>query len=429
MPRDTSPLIIGDYWLDKRRDGLSPDIWQIASYSGKSRSVIYRSTKQRDIEAAKDVLRTYEAAQRSKGRGQSADKAELLPHLFNYLRERGPDVKRLDTMESSFRAWIGFLMQDELGTNAKVSDITPNAVARFRRWRMKPHSWSIPWDGRVYEHKSEGVGGLTVQRNIEDLRAALYHAEGERRFEAPKVASVAKNLRKAKRLSKILTVEQLGALLGYAKQDEGVYRELALMIATACRPGVAMAFDPKSSQWSGNTIDLQPEDRAETEKRNAIAPVIEPLRPILTAWRKKPHERVLSRKIWWRTARRALGLHGVIAYDIRHTVTTMLDKEGVPGAEISGLTGHLPESRGVARTTRAHYLHYNPENCPKLKRALTKFFTQVEKAATLWAADHLRTIPVRGKPIEVVKKIDKPLEIREKEVVGADGLEPPTLSV
>jgi hypothetical protein len=63
------------------------------------------------------VLRAFEAAQRSKA-PQEADQAELLPHLFNYLREQGPDVKRLDTIKSSFRAWIGFLMQDELGTGA-----------------------------------------------------------------------------------------------------------------------------------------------------------------------------------------------------------------------------------------------------------------------------------------------------------------------
>jgi hypothetical protein len=44
------PLIVGDYWLDKRRDGLSPDIWQVASYAAKSRSVVYRSTKQRTVD-------------------------------------------------------------------------------------------------------------------------------------------------------------------------------------------------------------------------------------------------------------------------------------------------------------------------------------------------------------------------------------------
>ena len=65
MSRENSPLIVGDYWLDKRRDGKSPDIWQVATYAPKSRSVVYRSTKQRDLELAKGVLHSFEAAQRS----------------------------------------------------------------------------------------------------------------------------------------------------------------------------------------------------------------------------------------------------------------------------------------------------------------------------------------------------------------------------
>src|SRR5690606_1761405 len=139
MPREDSPLIVGAYWLDKRRDGKSPDIWQIATYSGKSRSVIYRSTKQRTVEDAAPILRAHEALERSRAHGQDPRTAELLPHLFNYIRERGPDIHRLDTIKSSFRAWIGFLMQDELGTQATVADITPGVAARFRRWRMGPH--------------------------------------------------------------------------------------------------------------------------------------------------------------------------------------------------------------------------------------------------------------------------------------------------
>lgn len=33
MPREDSPYIVGDFWLDKRRDGKSPDTWQIARYA------------------------------------------------------------------------------------------------------------------------------------------------------------------------------------------------------------------------------------------------------------------------------------------------------------------------------------------------------------------------------------------------------------
>ena len=180
MAREDSPYTAGDYWLDKRRDGKSPDIWQIATYSTESRSVVYRSTKCRtvELEHAKGVIRAHDEAQRSKGKGQDTRQAALLPHLFNYLREHGPDVKRVDTIKSSFRAWIGFLQQDELGTGARVADVTKSMTARFRRWRMAPHEYTVEWNGKPYVQKSKGVTGETVQRNIEDLRSALNHAEG-----------------------------------------------------------------------------------------------------------------------------------------------------------------------------------------------------------------------------------------------------------
>jgi hypothetical protein len=79
---------------------------------------------------------------------------------------------------------------------------------------------------------------------------------------------------------------------------------------------------------------------------------------------------------------------------IRTTVSTYLDEQGnVPGAQISGIIGHLPSSRGIARTTSEHYLHYDPLNCARAKAVLTQLFTAVQREAEKWAADHLRTTP------------------------------------
>lgn len=402
MSREDSPCIVGDYWLDKRRDGKSPDVWQIAHYSEKSRSVIYRSTKCGLVKQAEEVLRAYEAAERSKAKGQDSRHAELLPHLFNYLRERGPDVKRLDTIKSSFRAWIGFLQQDELGTDAKVADVTKGMIQRFRRWRMSPHEYAVEWNGKMFRNVSEGVTGETVQRNIEDLRAALNYADGERRIVAPKVPSVERKFRSDER-DLVLSVEQLGAMVGYAADDIGAWRWLCLMICTASRPGPALAFNP-ATQWHDGIIDLHP-GGVRTDKRNAVVPEIAPMVPHLKQWRDEPHEAVKSRKRWWRTMKRVLGLaEDVQPYTIRHTVTTWLDTHGVPGAQISGITGHIPSHRGVARTTSKHYLHYNPNDCPQAVQALTDLFVSVQEAAASWRADHLRTIALRGKPISLVTR-------------------------
>lgn len=406
MSRSDSPYTIGEYWLDKRRDGKSPDVWQIAHQSGKSRSVVYRSTKRRSLSEAKEVLRSFEADERSRHRGQDAADSLLIPHLTNYIREHGPDVARLDTIKSSCRAWIGFFQQDELGTTVTVADVNKVMVTRFRRWRMGPHEYAVEWGGKLFRHKSEGVTGETVQRNLEDLRSALNHAEAAGRIIAPKVLSVDRKLRSAPR-DIVLTPKQLGAIWGYAKEDIGAWRWIAMMIATGSRPGAALAFDP-ASQWHGDILDLHPEGKQRTDKRNAVVPVIDPMLPILADWKATPHETVSSRKKWWGTMRRALGLPDeVTAYAIRHTVATFMDQEGVPGAEMSAIAGHLPSHRGIARTTNRHYLHFNPRNCPKAKRALTKLFRLVERESGQWIADHVRTIPVRGKPIMVAKRAMK----------------------
>lgn len=412
MPRSDSPFVLDPYWLDKRRDGRSPDIWQIARYDAEgARSIVYKSTKCRSLEAAKDFLRAYDADQRSKSKDQPAEEADLLPHLFHYCREQGVEVLRLDTIKSSFRAWIGFLQQDELGTGARISDIDKNFVARFRRWRMAPHEWSVEWGDKVFSHVSKGVSGKTVQRNIEDLRAALHHGEDNRRFTAPKVDSVPKkNIKRNPRQP--FDLDTLGAIFGYAKDDTGLYRELCLMLASGCRPGHAMKFDP-AEQWQEDIMDLQPWREDETDKRAAVLPVIEPLRAVLQAWKDKPHDVVRSRKRTWRTMRRALGLPSwAEAYCIRTTVSTWLDEQGTPGGQISGIIGHLPESRGIAKTTSNHYLAYDPTNCARAKEVLTMLWHEVMQRSEKWSAVHFRTTPIRGKPISIASKGAKSYDLQ-----------------
>ncbi|TYC81559.1 site-specific integrase [Novosphingobium sp. BW1] len=195
-----------------------------------------------------------------------------------------------------------------------------------------------------------------------------------------------------------------GAIIGYAKCDDiGVWRELCLMLATGCRPGVALAFVP-GDQWLDDVIDLQPVGKKLEDKRNAIVPTIEPMKPILKAWQANPHHRVAGRKTWGSTAHRTLRLRDdIVAYDIRHTVTTYMDDQRVPGAQMSGIVGHLPSDRGIAKTTKTYYLHYNPHNARQAKRVLTKLFDAVSKEADRWIADHSLTNGQRGCPKQALK--------------------------
>lgn len=413
MPKDDSPFTVGQFWLDKRRDGRSPEVWQIAWYDPAKGTTLYKSTKSRALDDAIAVICAHEAESRSKERNQPAEAVELLPHLFHYVREQGPDVKRLDTIKSSFRAWIGFLQQDELGTGITIAQIDKNFVNRFRRWRMGPHSWEVEWGDRVFKHDSPGVSGKSVQRNIEDLRAALHHGEANLRFTAPRLHSVDKKLIK-KNPRQTLDLDRLGAIIGYASlADEGWHRELLLQLASGCRPGHAMKFDP-AKQWHGETIDLQPWREDETDKRAAVLPAIPPLVPYLEEWKEKPHDPVKSRKRAQRTMRRVLGLpEWVEAYCIRTTVATHLDEQGTPGAQISGIIGHLPESRGVARTTGKHYLAYDPTNCERAVEVLTALFEDVVRRSEEWLSVHFLSTPLRGQPLRLERRPAKVVKLQD----------------
>lgn len=395
MSLDRKKFTVGDFWLDKRRDGKSPNIWQIATK--RSRTVVYKSTRCIDHEAAKEVLRAHEAQTRSK-QSQGPDEAELLPHIFHYLREQGPDIKRLDHSTSSLRSWVGFFMQDELTTGVRVGDLNKIVVDRFRHWRMAPHEWAIEWpDGETYRHKSPGVKGETVQRNIEDLRAVLAHAEAAGRIPMhPKLPSVPTKDR-SKRRRYVFTVAQLGAIVGYARQEPDVERWLWLMIGTGVRPDAALAFNP-DEQWHGDLIDLQPQWREQTAKRNPVVPVIEPLRAMMGDWGEGGA--VLSRKRWWRTMRVKLGIpatHEPKA--IRRTVASWLRAHSVPGEQISGLLGHKDSTDSLEVTTEG-YAQFEPSKTKEAQEALTKLWGEVKAASDMWTADHSMTI--KGNNVKII---------------------------
>lgn len=397
MGRDTSPFVVGDYWLDKRRDGKS-DFWQIAGYSAASRSVVYRSTKRRELEDAKGVIIGFVEKQRAKA-PQPAEAARVIPQLVLYFDEHGASARNSGQSASSMRAWIAFFMQDELGASVTVAQLSGPVFERFRRWRMNPHSYSVPWRGRTYSHASAGVKGETVQRNLDDLRAALNHAAAAGRVPyAPKVQSVKLEHRSPAR-DVTLSIDQLGAIIGFALWDKPTLRWLLLMLATACRPDAALTFDP-AKQDRGDLLDTHPPVWPRTKKRNPVVPVIAPMRPILEAWKADPHKPARSRKTAWRTLRRALGLPAsVVPKTIRHSIATQLRSRGVPAEEISGLLGHV----GMNRTT-AVYAKYDPAYLAKAKATLTAIFGEVLRAAESWAADHSRTKIGNGKTIVIDKR-------------------------
>lgn len=398
MSRKDSEYVVGDYWLDKRRDGASPEIWQAATYRTGSRQVVYRSTKCRGLEDAKGWLHSFVDEQRSKG-SQPIDEAKLVPALFTYWREHGKKAERPDAIACSLRIFIGFLLQDEAGVDLTIAQADRALFGRFIAWRMNPHSYAVTWAGKEIKGVSGGVKGETVHSDLARVSAALNHQVTYGRIAmAPKVPAVDRRLRSTPR-GYLYTIEQLGAIMAVAAQGavrkdgkadpEGLalFRWLVLQLATACRPEAALAFDPREQfDPIARLIDLHPAGKARTRKRNPVVPAIDEVRPFLAAWAKDGASPVKSRKRAWRTVRRVLSLPPeAVAKTIRYTVATELRRMGtVPAIQLESLLGH-EAMKGVT----ARYAKYDPRHMAEAKAALSSVFRRSAAAAMDWSAVHL----------------------------------------
>lgn len=343
--------------------------------------------------------------QRSLGR-QEASQAEVAAILVNYWREKGCKAINSDQTSRSLRTFLAFLIQDSVGARAVVTDLTPVLFERFREWRMGPHSFKLAWFGDDYDYVSEGVAGATVQRNINDVRAAVHHAEANLRIPlAPRIADLDERYHSAPR-ERILSIEEMGRIAWYASHNPDLFRFCALQLGTAVRPMAALAFDPRTQYRDQRAlIDLQPGASPQTRKRNSYLPAIRPLRPVLRAWAKAAPAPVASRKTAWRVMRKTLGLSAdVFPKTIRHTVATILyADESVPEREIVELLGHEGK---LARTTRI-YAKYDPTRLRNVTRALTTLWLQVSREARRFGSDHYLTTGQRGDPYKVARKGEK----------------------
>lgn len=405
MSRDTSDYVRDPYWIDKRRDGKSPHIWQIAR--SERGTVIYRSTRKRELNDAIAVLDAYVEEERSKQKNQPPAEALAAAHIVNYWKERGRKLVNHDQTGRSLRTFLAFLMQDEAGVEAVITDLTPTLFERFREWRMGPHGFSLEWFGETFDYTSaKGVSGPTVQRNINDVRAAVNFAVANLRIPmAPKIKDLPEEYHGEHR-ERILSIKELGQIYWYAKHNPALFRFFALQLGTAVRPQAALKFDA-GQQYSDHNglIDLQPEKSKRTKKRNAIIPAIRPLRVVLRSWAKAGPNKVASRKTAWRIMRRTLGLSAdVHPKTIRHTVATMLYADAsVPEREIVEMLGHEGK---LARTTRI-YAKYDPTRLHNVTRALTTIWRQVSKEARRFGSDHILTTEGQGGKNAVASKAAK----------------------
>lgn len=388
MPRETSPYIVGDFWLDKRRDGESPDIWQATTYRPGSRQIVYRSTKRKSLEDAKLWLHSYVDKQRS-AQAQPVEEAKFVPAIFNYWEEHGKNAERPDCIATSLRHFIGFLMQDDAGVGLTIAQADRALFTRFIKWRMAPHSYEVPWGQKTFKYDGQGVCGETVHSDLARVGATINRQLDFGRIPiAPKVPSVDKRLRSQPR-EFLYTLDQMGAIMMVAAYDPPMFRFLALQLATLVRPTAGLAFDPRT-QYSATTglVDLHPRTRVRTQKRNPIIPAIPEIKPLFDRWAADGADIVKSRKRAWRTIRRVLALpKEAEPKTLRYSVATILRnrfKLTVPKEDIELLLGHR-----IFKGPTGRYAKYDPDYMAETTAALSTVYREVMTAAYAWGAVHL----------------------------------------
>jgi integrase len=188
---------------------------------------------------------------------------------------------------------------------------------------------------------------------------------------------------------RVLTMDELGKIAWYARRHSpALFRFVALQVCTSVRPEAAKRFNPVE-QYNDRSklIDLQPQERARTKKRNAIIPAIRPMQVVLRRWQQDKFEPVDSNKTAWRHMRKELGLSDdVFPKTIRHTIATMLYNDPtVPERQVSEMLGH----EGKLSRTTLLYAKYDPTRLAEAVQALTTIWRAISKAARKFDAVHL----------------------------------------
>lgn len=381
-----APYTAGEFWLEKR---TRSKYWQIAWYDAQKRNVGYRSTAKECLEEAKRELDNFYLASLTEEQIEQPND-QVVPILVAYWQERGKKIVNADQASRSIYTFVAFLLQDKVGDNVNVKQLTPVLFERFREWRMGPHSFRIEWGNELKEYSSPGVSGSTVQRNINDIRAAVNHALRNVRIEfAPPISDI-ESIHKKRAQRTVLSEDDMARILWYSYHHPDLFRFVAIQMMTSVRPTAGGRFNP-FTQYDPRSklIDLQPEEDPLTKKRNAIIPTPRPIRPIIMAWRRDGFKPADSHKTAWRHMRKVLDLPATVkAKTIRYTIATWLyEMEWVPERQISEMLGHV--SQNALATTSMIYAQYRPEKMGKVVKGLETIWLDISRRARAYGARHM----------------------------------------
>ena len=265
-----------------------------------------------------------------------ADECRVENVLEWYLTDRVPALSGAGPATAGYncKAILSHLV------GVRVSDLTPAVLSAYQRDR--------------------GVKIGTVRREMAVLAAAIKDAtESGRLVGAPTIKLPPAPPGRQRHLSAV----EVGKLLAECHEDH-LRLFVLLALNTGARRAAILDLTWPQVDFVHGVIDLNPPDRAQTQKRRPKVPMSAELADALriaqetadslyvVSWRGQP---VADVKTGLGHAAQRAGIAGVSAHVLRHTAGTMLAKAGVPLWTIAGLLGH-----SVTKTTEL-YAHFSPE--------------------------------------------------------------------
>lgn len=235
---------------------------------------------------------------------------------------------------------------------------------------------SIYYQKRV----SEGVSPATVKRDLSVLSAAFKHCW--KIGVIPYVPAVYQ-IKKAEPRKRILSVEEMRNLIQAAHAGpQWMYKTVLLLIHTGQRLKAVLELQWSQVDWNANLIDFTAHGltKAERRKGRGVVPMNSEMRAFMEAWRNfmpgyKLHPRVVGELpgafyYFWKVLMKKAGLGAdVTPHVIRHTIATMLVREGEDIRKVQLMLGHKS-----LKTTETEYVKNDPETIRGSVETIVKHF-------------------------------------------------------
>ena len=346
------------WWIEQPPN--SP-FWYGVRYDQSSGRVRRKSLGTDDLEAAKDALIAMVQLE-----GPKSEDSLLAAVLEVYFREKSDKQQSAETAR-----YAGMHVLDFWGETARVSDVTEEKQQGFWVWS-----------------KNKGHKPSTTTRNLTVLSAALRH--GIKSGPKPVVITSMKKVADFLEVPEpqpsewVPTMEYLARFLDSLDDGQGehVFRYTILALNTLARPGCLLELAPGAIDFSRGLVQLNPQGRAQNNKRRPIVRLTDTLRPWLLSWHRDGLPYVCFRDGVVRSVRRsfkrrgaALGFPQFTPYSLRHLMATELSARGVPQEVLQRQLGHkVPDMRTTDR-----YIKFDPRHLAEAKSGIEDFIHDLNK--------------------------------------------------